>query len=90
MSGDVEEQNPTREGQSFHHCCRRHHHHGHHLLHRRHRHHLHLHQHHQGGVGGEGQTEEGWKGQMRAKRVTGRPTRGEEHESPQEWQEEGA
>ena len=40
-----------------------------------------------GGDGGEGQTEEGW---MRAKRVNERPTRGEEHESPQEWQEEGA
>ena len=85
MNDDVEGQNPTREGQSFHHCCRCHHHHCHHLLHRRHHHH---HHHcHQGEDGGEGQTEEGW---MRAKRVTGRPTRGEEHESPQEWQEEGA
>ena len=81
MSDDVEEQNPTREGQSCHRCCHHHHHHCHHLPHRRH------HQRHQGEDGGEGQTEEGW---MRAKRGTERPTRGEEHESPQEWQEEGA
>ena len=42
------------------------------------------------GDGGEGQTEEGLKGLMRARRVTGMPTRVEVHGSPQEWQEEVA